>query len=215
MILPYASRTGTRRNLDALRAAGWRLVVVAGADLRSEGFPYGLDNGAWGCFQRGEEFNSEAFRRAVAKLGAGADWVVMPDIVAGGLASLRFSMSWASELQGVGRRRLIAVQNGMTPADVRDELGDKCGLFVGGTTEWKWDTVERWASLAHARGAYCHVGRVNTTRRIRQCIRAGVDSFDGTSVTRFAVNLPKLDASRKQTALPFDLRDYVDGCAHD
>ena len=201
MIMPYASRTGTKRNLDALRAAGWRLLVVAGAVLRNEGFPYALDNGAWSCFQRGEEFDAEAFRLAVRKLGGGADWVVVPDIVAGGLASLRFSMSWMGELENVGRRRLIAVQDGMTPADVRDELGDDVGIFVGGSTDWKWDTVETWADLARARRAYCHVGRVNTCRRIRQCVRAGVHSFDGTSVTRFAVNLPRLDATRRQGAL--------------
>lgn len=45
-MIGYASRTGTRRNLDALRAAGWRLMVSARGALRTEGFPYALDNGA-------------------------------------------------------------------------------------------------------------------------------------------------------------------------
>ena len=30
-MIAYASRTGTRRNLAALRAAGWRLLVSAAA----------------------------------------------------------------------------------------------------------------------------------------------------------------------------------------
>jgi hypothetical protein len=42
----YASRTGTRRNLAALRDAGWRLLVSAEAELRTEGMRYALDNGA-------------------------------------------------------------------------------------------------------------------------------------------------------------------------
>jgi hypothetical protein len=40
LIIPYASRTGTRRNLDALRERGWRLLVSASGVLRTEGFRY-------------------------------------------------------------------------------------------------------------------------------------------------------------------------------
>ncbi len=56
-MIAYASRTGTRRNLAALRDAGWRLMVSARGVLRTEGFPYGLDNGAWTAFQRDEPFD--------------------------------------------------------------------------------------------------------------------------------------------------------------
>jgi hypothetical protein len=44
-MIGYTSRTGTRQNLDALRHAGWRLLVSARGPLRPEGFRYGLDNG--------------------------------------------------------------------------------------------------------------------------------------------------------------------------
>jgi hypothetical protein len=54
----------------------------------------------------------------------------------------------------------------------------------------------RWADLARERGAYCHVGRVNTEPRIRMCGRHGVDSFDGTSASRYAVTLQKLEHAR-------------------
>ena len=79
-MIGYASRTGTRRNLDALRRAGWRLMVSARGPLRPERFGYALDNGAWTAFQRGEPFDVPAFDRAVALLGPGADWIVLPDI---------------------------------------------------------------------------------------------------------------------------------------
>lgn len=39
-MIPYASRTGTKRNLDAMRANGWGLLVSAKGVLRTEGFPY-------------------------------------------------------------------------------------------------------------------------------------------------------------------------------
>lgn len=199
-MLAYASRTGTRRNLAALRQYGWRLMVVAGAVLRHEGFPYALDNGAWSAHQQGRPFDFAAFEKAVERLGAGADFVVVPDIVGGGLDSLRFSEQWLPRLDGVGSRRLLAVQDGMGPDDVAPMLGDELGIFVGGSTEWKLRTIPQWARCARERGAWCHVGRVNTARRISLCSGAGVDSFDGTSVTRFAKTIRMLDGARRQKA---------------
>jgi hypothetical protein len=69
----YASRTGTRRNLAALRAAGWRLLVSATGVHRHEGFPYMLDNGAYTYHQRGVSYDAEPFRRLLATHGSGAD----------------------------------------------------------------------------------------------------------------------------------------------
>ena len=88
----YASRTGTRRNLAALRSRGWRLLVSRAGVWRTEGFPqYALDNGAWADYQAGRDFDEDSFERLIDKLGAKADWIVLPDIVAGGLRSLDLS----------------------------------------------------------------------------------------------------------------------------
>jgi hypothetical protein len=62
-----------------------------------------------------------------------------------------------------------------------------------------------WAALARAKGAICHVGRVNTARRIHACEAAGAHSFDGSSASRFAVTLPPLELARQQT----DLEGYL------
>lgn len=201
-MIGYASRTGTRRNLDALRRAGWRLMVSAKGPLRPECFRYALDNGAWTAFQRGESFDVPAFEKAVALLGPGADWIVLPDIVAGSLASLRFSLDWLDALRNRpslrGSQYLLAVQNGMEPQHIGPLVGPEIGIFVGGDTPWKLATMASWARLAHERGAICHVGRVNTVRRIRLCAAAGADSFDGSGVSRFASALPPLDLARRQ-----------------
>ena len=98
-------------------------------------------------------------------------------------------------------RRVIAVQNGMQPDDVRRYLNPMVGLFVGGDTAWKESTCETWGSLARRRNCYLHVGRVNSQRRIGICAAAGADSFDGTSVTRYAVTMRPLDAARRQSNL--------------
>src|SRR5690606_40269647 len=53
-----------------------------------------------------------------------ADWIVVPDIVMGGMASLKFSRSWLARLRDrrvlSNARFMVAVQNGIVPAHVRD-----------------------------------------------------------------------------------------------
>lgn len=205
-MIAYASRTGTRRNLDVLRAHGWRLLFSAeGVYSRREatGWRYALDNGAWTAFQQQRPWDEDKFLRLCESLGDGADFVVVPDVVGDRDATLELVGRWLERLGNVAKRRLIAVQDGMTRADVESLLGDNVGLFVGGSTDWKLATLADWAALASSRGAWCHVGRVNTSRRIHMCGRAGVHSFDGTSVTRFSKNCTRLDNARRQTAWVF------------
>lgn len=196
--MPYASRTGSSRNLAVLRRHGWRLMVSCAGVWRTEGFGYCLDNGAWTAHQQGTPWDAGRFKEFVDLLGSNADFIVAPDIVCGGLDSLRLSESWLPRLPGL---RLVAVQNGMTANDVRPLLVDAVGVFVGGDTAWKEATLPIWGTLARERGAYLHVGRVNSARRIRLCALAGANSFDGTSVTRFSCTAQKLDHARKQQVL--------------
>lgn len=195
----YASRTGTKRNLAALRAAGWRLMVSRAGVWRTEGFPYALDNGAWTDFRTGRDFDDEAFKAIVDKLGREADWVVAPDIVAGGLRSLRFSMVWLAPLLVRTRMVLVPVQDGMGPQDlVNIVLPGRVGIFLGGSTDWKITNMRPWGEFCAARGIYYHVGRVNTQRRFRLAHIAGADSVDGSSASRYAVTLPALDCAGRQ-----------------
>lgn len=198
-MIGYASRTGTKRNLEALRKHGWRLLVTP-ACPRTEGFRYALDNGAWSAYQAGKPFDKDAFSRLVDKLGAEADWIVVPDIVAGGLKSLEFSLGWLPELKPIAPV-LIAVQDGMELPDVAPYVGPRVGLFVGGTSDWKLASLASWGALAAHRGCHLHVGRVNTRRRLNLCAAVGADSFDGTSVSRFATTIHGLDNARRQPDL--------------
>lgn len=203
-MIPYASRTGTRRNLALLREAGWRLFVSAKGVLRTEGFPYALDNGAWTAFTRGEPFDVEAFERALDMLGAAADFVIAPDIVAGGRASLDLSVSWLPKLADA-QLVLIPNQDGLEPEDFADLVGPRVGVFHGGSTEWKVSQMVKWGRWCAERGVYFHVGRVNTAVRFRLAHVAGAWSVDGSSASRFAVTIPGLDALARQDDL-FDAR---------
>lgn len=131
---------------------------------------------------------------ALFKLGRDADWVALPDIVAGGKRSLGLSLAWMRIVLNLTERALIPVQDGMVVDDVRPFLGPNVGVFVGGdpATNWKEETTPAWAQACRAAGAWCHVGRVNSQRRINICAAAGADSVDGTSATKYSVELPKL-----------------------
>ena len=199
-MIGYASRTGTKRNLAELKKHGWRLIVSARGAWRNECFKYGIDNGAWTSFQKGEPFDVDAFAGLVKKMGAGADWIVAPDIVMGGMESLEKSVSWLPILEGIAPI-LIPVQNGMTAEDLRPLVGPSVGIFVGGDTEWKESSMPIWGRLKRETGCYLHVGRVNTRRRILLCHLAGADSFDGTSGSRYAKTIEPLSAAISQQTL--------------
>ena len=65
------------------------------------------------------------------------------------------------------------------------EYGDRPkgidGIFLGGTMEWKLETMHEWAKYAHMRGIKCHVGRIGPVRRMLLAELAGADSIDSTT----------------------------------
>lgn len=201
-MIGYASNTGTKRNLEALRIHGWRILLTPDNPAPRAGLRYAIDNGAWRAHKREEPFNEKAFLDVVEPHGAGADFVVVPDIVAGGMKSFGFSLSWLSRLSGL-KLLLFPVQDGMDVTEVCRMLRRETwmGIFLGGSTEWKLRTMPLWGAVAAALNRYYHVGRVNTRRRIRLCAEAGADSFDGTSATMFSCTLPMLDTARRQPSL--------------
>jgi hypothetical protein len=203
-MIAYASRTGTRRNLKTLKELDWRLMLSPAGVWNNHGFPYALDNGAWTSHTKNTPFDRTRFLGLVEKFGEYADFVVIPDIVGGGKDSLSFSREWIPELSGMARRLYLAVQDGMTPREVRDTIlawPKIVGIFVGGSTGWKVATTPTWAQFAKESGIRVHVGRVNTKRRVDLCACSGVDSFDGSGPSRFQIHAKRMDAWRRQLSL--------------
>lgn len=200
-MIAYASNTGTRKNLEALRLHGWRILLTPANPKPRPDLRYGIDNGAWGAHQLGIDFQVEPFLRLVDRCGLDADFVVLPDIVAGGMASLALSISWIRRLAGM--RLLLPVQDGMHSPAVVDVLDQHrhIGIFVGGSTQYKLQEMRHWGAVAASMERWCHIGRVNTVRRIRLCAEAGASSFDGTSATMFSCNVPMLNSARQQPSL--------------
>ena len=205
----YASWTGTKKNLRALQHYGWSLLMTPDTLYRCRGkvaplwpdgtaAPYVLDNGAWGCHQRGKPFDEQAFLWAYGRIADDAEWVVAPDIVGGGMDSLRLTQSWLPRLDH--KRVLIAVQDGMTPQDVDALMSSSRGIFLGGSTEYKMSSMMTWGKYCSDNDLYFHVARVNTIKRFRACQAAGADSIDGSGASRFSSEASLLpDASKQQS----------------
>jgi len=199
----YCGWTSTRRNANDIQRRGWRFLVSPAYERfvappypefpNGEKSLYMLDNGAWTSFKKGLPFDGDAFRRSVDRWGDRADWVILPDIVAGGVSSMDLSLSYVDELRYLPT--LLPVQDGMTPEFVAASLPKSVGgIFVGGSTEWKLKTIPTWCDFARKRNLWCHVGRVNTLNRIKLCVNSGADSIDGTSATIYSVKNPVLAA---------------------
>jgi hypothetical protein len=158
--------------------AGWGEMTCRG-ELPSRRQPWAYDNGAFVDWRRGQRFNADAFEADMDRLPSlsNPDFIVVPDIVAGGPLSLGFSLAWRDMLDGLAPLYL-AVQDGMTTEDVAPFVDDFAGLFVVGTLPWKLRTGTSWVSLAHAHERPCHIGRVGTMERVQWARRIGADSID-------------------------------------
>lgn len=194
-MIAYATHTGSTRNRAAIAEFGWRWFMTP--TNNGDGYkPYALDNGAWGAFKNKTSFDETAFLKLVERFWENADFIVAPDIVEGGGASLDLSLSWLERLPPV--LRLIPVQDGMIDTDIIPHLSEHVGIFLGGSTKWKLEYGTYWGDVARKHNAYYHIGRVNTYRRVIWCHGIGAHSFDGTSVSRYSSTIHLLDAARRQ-----------------
>jgi hypothetical protein len=138
--------------------------------------PFALDNDAFASWTTGRPWDEAAWLNmltAVAMHNLTPLWVLVPDVVADREATLAKWEQYAPVAARYGWPLAIAVQDGMTPADIPISAEV---IFIGGTTEWKWRSLPMWAQT----GKRVHVGRVNEVERLHICERWRVESVDGT-----------------------------------
>jgi hypothetical protein len=141
--------------------------------------PFACDNDAFSAWVHKTPWCEESWLNMLCRIkksGLNPLWILVPDVVADKEATLKKWSIYSPIAKSFGWPLAFAVQDGMTPDDVPDE----CLIFVGGTTEWKWDTVPMWA----ATGRRVHVGRVNSIEKVVLCENLGVESVDGTGWMR-------------------------------
>ena len=147
-----------------------------------------LDNGAFSAFKKGYPFNEYKFYKTLDRcidLEIKLDFITTPDIVAGGIKSLEFSLMWADRLQPYKYLALV-VQDGMHEKDLTPDILERFShIFIGGSRAWKWDTASRWIDFTHNHGKLLHIGQCGTIGFLQRAAELGADSCDSTS---FAVN---------------------------
>jgi hypothetical protein len=182
----YAGETRAKVLRARLVARGFGVCVVRGrvqkADRAAWRHRWFYENGAWTDYVRGRPFDDSAFLADVLEMldlpeNERPAFVTLPDEVAGGLASLRLSLSWLARVGRLGLRYALVVQDGMEPEDVPWDA-PFAAIFVGGSTAWKLRTMAAWSRAAHAQGRTCHVGRMGSAKRLRAAVVDGVDSID-------------------------------------
>ena len=152
--------------------------------------PWALDNGVFGAWQQGRQWDEEPFYRFLELYSAWNPlWVTVPDWVADRDKTLRLWESHYPAVSSFGVPLAFVVQDGMTVGDVPQEADI---VFIGGSYTWKWRTLPMWADAFER----VHVGRVNTRRLLEQAESVGAESADGTGWFR--------DPKRTQ-----DLEDYL------
>jgi hypothetical protein len=160
--------------------------------------PYALDNGAFSCWEPvSNTFDSEKWqanehywRQLLFWAQAApfpARWAIVPDVPGNADATIAQWGKYAAEVIAARIPLAIAVQDGMTPEQVRRLTPKAEVIAIGGSTEWKWATVEMWA----AEFPRVHLLRCNAPGKLQYLHDLGIESTDGTGWNR---------GDRKQTA---------------
>jgi hypothetical protein len=180
----YIGNTGTLRHHEVMRAQNWGNLHLANAfRFPKRGIDWILDNGAYSNWLHKKPFEETAFRDALIKIEkcvSYPDFIVCPDIVAGGYDSLNFSLKWLNEIPA-GYPIYLAVQDGMQRYIIRQYIELFDGLFIGGTLKWKLETAIDWIKLAHNHNKKAHIGKVGTFKRLVWAKNIGADSIDSST----------------------------------
>lgn len=130
-----------------------------------------------------------AFRRGAGGEVHGPMFVLLPDVVADWKRTLARYHEYLDDVRGRGLPFAIALQNGAEHDFATVARLNPHYVFIGGTVDWKWRHIEPICAYFQPRNIKVHVGRASGPWRIRECIRAGATSCDGTGWGRFADNM--------------------------
>lgn len=188
----FCSTVVSDDDIARVRSLGMGVLIAATSSnylptKKLAGIPICVDNGAFGAWKNGYWFNEYRFLRtldAVQKAQIHPEWIVAPDIVAGGAESLNFSLAWCDRMPRAPLA--LAVQDGMDAEMILPHVHRFVCIFIGGTVDWKWQTAGDWAQFAHEHGLQCHIGRASETEDLHRAEMLGADSADSSSINRGA-----------------------------
>ena len=177
--------TGTRKTIEECNKLNIGLLMVDTWRNPDEWPYFAIDNGCFAAYHREEDWSPAPFLRILSRVREEKrmpEFIVVPDIPLSP-NSLTFSKAWLPllKLMYPDFPRYLAVQDGMEPIQIIGMVPDLAGIFIGGSIDWKMETLPTWVKFAHEHGLDCHVGRIGPTKRMMICELAGADSIDSTT----------------------------------
>jgi hypothetical protein len=158
---------------------GQLLTPLTRYRLREPKRPWAIDNGAyarfkkdafWALIQREEHRKKKCL------------FVAVPDVVGSARRTLEVFDRVAPKLKGW--KLALVAQDGQEDLPIPWEAID--AVFIGGTTDWKLSKAASGVvRAAKILGKWVHAGRVNTPQRFAHFADLGVDSIDGTGLSRY------------------------------
>lgn len=159
-----------------------------------------------GCFSPG--FDADRFRLMLDKIAQQSNrpkFVTVPDVVGNHNATADRWLEWAGDFVRRDIPRAFVLQNGIEchPPDAALPWPNTQAIFIGGDTAFKFSAWVRAAvKLARRYGLWCHMGRVNSVKRMLYARDIGCHSCDGSGVSKFPNDhLPRMTAALRQMEL--------------
>lgn len=175
------------------------VTPLTGFIRQKEHDEFAIDNGAFAGFRK-DKFLSILRRENDAKHLC--RFVVVPDVVADARRTAECFDYWKYKL--VGWPLALAAQDGIENFAI--PWKQLSAIFIGGTTRFKLgDGAKAVIRTAQAMGKWVHVGRVNTPGRFEYFESLGVDSIDGTGLSRYTHMREKIWKAYNQRNLLTDL----------
>lgn len=161
-------------------SCGQLLTPLTRFKLRPETKMFGIDNGAF------SNFDKSAFDSLLAREFANRSlckFVAAPDIVGDARRTLECFDLWFPKLHYWPVA--LVIQDGQE--DLPIPWNKLAAVFIGGSTEFKLSAAARAIiKTAQVFEKWVHVGRVNTPERFLYFEKLGVDSCDGSGISRFS-----------------------------
>lgn len=187
---PFGSRVmGDRKDLGMLIGpSAWRSPWCDNWACDNDVFAHRSDPNWWQT--SGETAWLKMLDKAAVAVEQGNRplFCVLPDVVGDWSATITRAWYYLPELRQRNLPVALALQDGLP---IEQTLNAATMLypdffFVGGTTAWKWANAERVVSYGHAIGVRVHIGRASGPNRVRECVRIGADSCDGSKFFAFS-----------------------------
>jgi hypothetical protein len=171
------------------------ITPLTGFNRQKEHDEFAIDNGAFAGFDRTKFLSLLEREKAARHL---CRFVVVPDVVADARRTEEVFEHWKYQL--CGWPLAMAAQDGLERRTI--PWANIEAIFIGGTTEWKLGPhAKAVIRAAQAIGKYVHVGRVNTPGRFEYFESLGVDSIDGTGLSRYSHMREKIWKAYHQPSL--------------